>query len=299
MPIDRHVTREGTSRSYTGVAGASNPATYVEGEYMPSTRIELGSVPLGVASAGGRQGAYDGDYGMRSSHVANNNRSVDAEGDYFGAVGGALGAVVAPLLDILRPSRKENAIGTMRPYQNPKSGVANSYIFDPSQRLPTTIRETTEQSSGHLNVNRGQGGGAYETTSHQISYTNRNELGAHNYTGIASAGDGQRQIRPYDAEYLTTKLSDKKTTEGYMVQGSMSLFSGDVNGRVKSDADRTNTYSRAPTMPGQTPDVMMMGRSGNQNVGLYSGIGLDRNTPDVLDALKSNPYTHSVTNAFK
>jgi hypothetical protein len=300
MPIDRHVTREGTARSHIGVAGAQNPSTYMEGEYMPSTRIELGELPLGVASAGGRQGAYDGDHGMRSNHVAMNNRSVDTSSDYYGAVGGAFGAVVAPLLDMLRPSRKENAIGTMRPYQNPKSEVASSYIFDPSDRPGTTIRETTEQSINHLNVNRGQGSGAYETTPHQIAFTNRNEVGAYNYVGASSAGDGQRQIRPYDAEYQSTKLSDKKTTQGYMAQGNMSLFQGEVNGRVKNDSDRVNKYSSLPNMPYQSPDITMMGKT-NSNGGynLYSNIGIDRNSPEMLDALKSNPYTHSVTNAFR
>jgi len=33
--------------------------------------------------------------------------------------------VVAPLLDELRPSRKENAIGTMRPYQNAHTGISS------------------------------------------------------------------------------------------------------------------------------------------------------------------------------
>jgi hypothetical protein len=125
-------------------------------------------------------------------------------------------------------------------------------------------------------------------------------VGAYNYVGASSAGDGQRQIRPYDAEYQSTKLSDKKTTQGYMAQGNMSLFQGEVNGRVKNDSDRVNKYSSLPNMPYQSPDITMMGKT-NSNGGynLYSNIGIDRNSPEMLDALKSNPYTHSVTNAFR
>lgn len=300
IPIDRHVNRETATASYIGAAGASNPATYVEGEYMPSKHIDLGELPLGVASAVGQGGAYDTDYGVKSKMAYPNNRSTTRTDDYFGAIGGAFGAAVAPLLDVLRPSRKENAIGTLRPYQNPKSEVANSYLFDPSNRLAPTIRETTEQSKGHLFINSGQNEGAYHVTGHQVSDTNRYSLGAHNYTGIASAGDGHRQPRPYDAEYNQRNNDIKSSTiQGRLVHGNMALMNGDVNMRQKQmDQFLTNNRSTAPNMPYRSPDVSSMGQLQGSGNTLYQGIQTDRNTPDIMSALKSNPYTLSVTDAF-
>mgnify|MGYP001436115907 CR=1 FL=1 len=95
-----------------GAAGADSEGLMVEGEYMPSKHIDLGSVPIAIASSVGKGGATDGDYGIKSTINYNNNRSANHQSDYFGAVGGAIGSVVAPLLDALRPSRKENTIGT-------------------------------------------------------------------------------------------------------------------------------------------------------------------------------------------
>lgn len=298
IPIDRHVNRETTTASYIGNAGYANPASYIEGEYMPSKHIDLGALPLGVASAVGKSGAYDADYGIKSNNVYANNRTTVRNDDYFGAIGGAFGAAVAPLLDILRPSRKENAVGTMRPYQNPKAEVANSYLFDPTERLPTTIRETTEKSLGHLYVNAGQNGGAYEVTQHQVSDTNRYNVGAYNYVGTAG---GDKQARTYDAEYNQRNNDIKSSTiNGRLVPGNMALMNGDVNMRLKqNDHMITNTRSVAPTMPYQSPDMYMMGKTQGSGNTLYSNIQLDRNTPDVMSALKSNPYTLSVTDAFR
>jgi hypothetical protein len=69
-----------------------------------------------------------------------NNRSTANVDDYFGIVGGALGAVVAPLLDVLRPSKKQNTVGTLRPYQNAGTRVPQSYLFNPADRPGATIR---------------------------------------------------------------------------------------------------------------------------------------------------------------
>jgi len=34
----------------------------------------------------------------------------------------------------------------------------------------------------------------------------------------------------------------------------------------------------------------------SESTGLYQNIQMDRNTPDILNAFKQNPYTHSLTN---
>ena len=75
-----------------------------------------------------------------------NNRTQNAQKGYFGNMAGSLSAAVAPILDVLKPSRKENVIGNMRPYQNAKSTVSNSYLYDPSDKpAPTISREIEDK----------------------------------------------------------------------------------------------------------------------------------------------------------
>ena len=295
IPVERHVNRADANIDYIGAAGGvAGASTYVPGEYMPSTNIELGAVPFSGANANGRQFANEGDYGIKSKKAYPNNRTANRQDDYYGGVGGAIGAAVAPLLDILRPSRKENTIGTLRPYQNPKSEVAQSYVFNPADRPAPTIRETTEKSKFHMNVNANQNGGAYNVTAHQPIENNRQSTSDFYYAGNAGAGGGAREVRAYDAEYNQRNNDIKSSTiQGYMVKGNMSLMNSDVNMRTNTnrDAYMKNSRSVVPTMPAQAPDVNSMGRlQGNTGSSLYSNINLDRTSPEILSALSGNPY---------
>jgi hypothetical protein len=129
ITIEKHVNRATTTQSYVGGAGASNSEMYVDGEYMPSKHIDLGPVPLHPANAVGRSEAREGEYELNAKVAYPNNRTTTRTGDYFGAIGGAFGSVIAPLLDALRPSRRENTIGSLRPYQNPgANGSILSYL---------------------------------------------------------------------------------------------------------------------------------------------------------------------------
>ena len=296
IPIEREQARSNTTTSYAGGASSNTKSTYVTGEYMPSTNIELGEVPFAVANANGRNYATDGDYGIQSKKTYPNNRTHNQQGDYFGAMGGAIGAVVAPLLDALRPSRRENTIGNLRPYQNAKSSVSQSYIFNPSDRPNTTIRETTENSKFHLNVNANQRGGAYEVTEHQAISNSRQTTGDFYYAGVAGAGDRSRQPRPYDAEYNQRNNDVKSSTiQGYMVQGNMNLLNTNMNVKQNTkDEYLKNTRAVNPSMSSQIPDINTFGQLQGTN-NLYSNIQLDRNSPDILDNLKGNPYALSVT----
>jgi len=296
IPIDRYTTRPETTVDYTGAAGASVSAQQADGEYMPSKHIDLGEVPFTPAYASGKGGAMEADYGIKSKIAYPNNRTANQEDGYFGAFGGSMGAVIAPLLDILRPSRKENTVGTLRPYQNAKAPVMSSYLYNPGDKPATTIRETTENSKFHLQVNANQRGGAYETNPQQPQRLQRDSTTDFYYAGNSSAGTNARQPRTYNAEYAQRNNDIKSSTiDGRMVKGNMALMNGDINMYAKNkDAQLTNRREGMQSMPYEAPSVQSMGKLQGTSNPLYQNIQLDRNISDIMSALKSNPYTLDV-----
>jgi len=290
VPVDRADPNRATATmSYVGAAGRhATDAQYVEGEYMPSHRNQLGELNLGPVSGASRTDTYDTDFGAKSAKKYTNNRSTSNVDDYFGIVGGALGAVVAPLLDVLRPSKRQNTVGTLRPYQNPESTVKNSYLMNPGDRPAPTIRETTERSNGHMFINSGQDNTAYMVTKPMDVYTNRRDTSVQ-YSGAAS---GAKEARTYDAEYRQRNNDNKSSTiDGRMVPGNMSLLQTDVNVRSSAgmESDLANRRQHMPNLPYITPGVSQMGEMRGQQQ-LYGGMEMDRSNAYVLSALKSNPY---------
>ena len=299
MPIDRNVTRPETTRSYIGGAGGDQKETYMQGEYMPSHNQQLGPVPLGVANANSRNHATSGDYGIKSKMAYPNNRTSNKDNGYFGMVSGGLSAAIAPLMDVLRPSRKENVIGTLRPYQNPGTTVPNSYIFNPADRPATTIRETTEQSKNHLNVNA-QERGAYHVTDHQVAFTTRNETGDFYYTGGAGATEGHRELKSYEAIQNQRNNDIKASTiDGRLTKGNMSLMNGNVNVREKTrDDSLKNNRDIVGNMPYRSPDVENMGTLAGHQKSLPNNINVERNDFDIQGQLSKNPYVVDYKNAL-
>ena len=293
--VDKHVNRPETTTDYVGGAGHQTESSYVNGEYMPTHNQQLDSYPLAIANANGRNSANEHDYEAKAKKAYPNNRTANRQDSYFGTVGsglGGLGAVVAPLLDILRPSRKENTIGTLRPYQNAGKTVSETYIFNPNDRLPTTMRETTEQSKFHMNVNRNQLGGAYQVTDNQVAKTNRNDTGDHFYSGNAGAAAGTREQTSYQSNYNQRNNDIKASTiDGYMVKGNMKMLNHDINMREK---DRDTMLQNKREVSGgtayNTPDTFNIGRVAGQEGKLLSTINEERNNSDINSVLKSNPY---------
>jgi hypothetical protein len=296
IDVLKNGARQETTTSYVGGAGAANDATYVDGEYMPSKHIDLGEVPLAPAYRTNAAGANEGDFGNKSRMIYQNNRAANQQDTYFGAFGGAIGAVVAPLLDALRPSRRENTIGTLRPYQNPGTSVSNSYVFNPADRPGTTIRETTEDGKGHLFMDRNQKGDGYLVAGNQPIVNNRMTQSDFYYAGVGSAGARGQKPRTYNAEYNQRNNDVKSSTlASYTPSGSLPLFSGDVNMSAKPK-DQLLSIQRdgAPSMPTLSPNVDLLGRqAGPQSQSFNTGIQLDRSNPDLLSQLKGNPFAIS------
>lgn len=290
--------RQSTTASYSGGAASHTSAQYnAEGEYMPSKHIDLGAVPVKPARRIGAGGGNEADYGMKSAVVYENNRSSNQQDTYFGAFSSAIGAAVSPLLDVVRPSRKENAIGNLRPYQNPGTTVSNSYVYNPADKPAATIRETTEVGKGHLFVDSRARSDGYLIADVNAAPTKRQTQGDFYYAGVGSAGERGRQPRTYDAEYNQRNNDVKSSTlRGYTPSGGIGLMNSNINmTTVPREITQQNRRDIVPTMPYQTASAEAMGRptGSNQNATTYSNIQLDRTQGDVLQQLKGNPFAIS------
>ena len=297
VTIEKHINRPETAASYSGIAGSAIEKTYNTGEYMPSSHQDLGPVPIGIASS--KLGATDGDYGIKGKFAYPNNRTSNSQNiddQYYGAVGGAIGAVIAPLLDILRPSRKENTIGNLRLYENAHTKNNSSYLFNPADRPAPTIRETTENNKYIYGVNANQHGGGYATTEYQPIHNERDTTTDFSYVGGSSVNNALP--RTYNAEYNQRNNDIKASTiNGRLVPGNMDLMNSEIHMRNRSvDNVLKNTRPLAMTdAPKQYVSSNQMGQFAEPS-GLYQNIQIDRNNPDILTAFKQNPYTHSLTN---
>lgn len=286
IPVERHVARPETAVSYSGVAAYGNNNYYVDGEHHDPHKQQLGAYPLSVANAVGHAGPTESDYGMKSKMAYPNNRSSGEDEGYFGAIGGAFGAALSPLMDALRPTRKENAIGNMRLYENPKYSVNASYAPN-SNVAPTTNREMTESGNGHLNFH-GHVQGAHQVTSHQSVQNARQTQSDYCYVG---AGKGSIEQRSYDAE-MNQRNNDIKssTIQGRLVQGNMKLSSNNINQKSKQQySDLISTREMIPSNMAQTPSIENMGTLYERKP-LQEDINVSRINGDLIAVLKSNPY---------
>ncbi len=290
--VPRHVSRPDTAQSYSGNAAYGNSSIYVDGKYEETHRQTLESYPIGIADANGRNIAADNDYGIQSNFAYPNNRSTGQNTDgYFGAFSSVIGAAISPLMDVLKPSRKENTIDSMRPYHNPGARVANSYLFDPNDVPNPTIRETT-QNKLHLNVNmNNHGHGAYTVTDNQPIQNARTKQGDFLYMGNSSANSGTQTTRSYEAEYNQRNNDIKSSTiDGRLVQGNMNLYQGNINQRLNNkDRDLVNNRPIAKNGIKASPTIDQLGRT-SQSQPIFQNINIERNDANLMSALQQNPY---------
>ena len=287
IPVERHVVRPETTVDYNGVAQSMHAQQAMPGEVLPSHRIELGPTQLGAANAVGRGFGNEGDYGLKSKQVYANNRSSNTQDDYFGAVGSSIGAVVAPLLEIMRPSRKENTTGNMRVYGDAKTAVAQSYLYNPNDAPAPTMRETTENSVNHWNVNRGQTNNGYASAKVEAVPQHRDTTTT---SYIGSGASKTPALRVYDAElgYQPSNLK-AETIKGRFGNSNTNVFNNSVNYQGKpKDLDMVNNREVMPKMPYVTAGSLGTYQQKSQN--LDSNINMERMSPDMYNVLQQNPY---------
>ena len=302
LPTENRTTT--TTEYYGAGADAEGNAAYVPGTYMKSKRNVLDPYNKHITNAhsANRNLANQGEYGVNGykDSVLTNNRTLDAGHQPEYGIASLTRAVVAPLLDILRPSRKENAIGNLRPTGN-AGNIANhaGYVYNPANRTKTTIREMTENHNGHQFVNNQHeaGGFGYIVNKHQGVQQERDTTSTY-YIGNTGNGEGTSNIMVYDNAYNANIIDKEPLSRGRAPMGdSVKIFNGQDMMNIKVDkleSDRLNNREFVPQqMAYSSPAVEQKGlMTARSEYG--QGVNCERNAPEILNAFNNNPYTKSL-----
>jgi hypothetical protein len=285
------VRRPETTKEYYGVRTKEGKATYVTGEYRDTHKIQLDGPDYAAPQATGMAYASANDYGNGSYNNLCNNRATVQQPDSFGGIQGMVKAAVAPLLDVLRPSRKENVIGNLRPQGNAQTTVSSLPIYNPADRTKTTIKEQTGHllDNNHLNLER-QKANAY-TVSVQTPVLQERDTTNVSYSGTAVRNTASMT---YDAAY-EQRNNVNKTYANRPNHGTSQTLNHSQNiNIVRRDEDRMNNRSFAPSAI--INGIPSIETHGSIKVPQYyeQSIGCDRINPDILTAFKNNPYTQSL-----
>jgi hypothetical protein len=290
------VRRNDILTDYTGPAGPSDvKAGYAPENFEPSRRHMSSTCDVPVSTAVGRGPITDGDNNMKSHSNYENNRSTLRQPDTFrSGFGGAIGAVIAPLMDILRPSRKEETISSARVYGEVGSNVPKSYVINPNDTTPTTVKETTLYSP-HFNINN-QNDGIYVNnyTSPDLTQRDTSSCQPIGTPGGQATSYGDMN---YSAAYKQHNNDIKSSTIANRPnQGGTQVFNQQMNVNIsRNDVNRYDGRMGAPSSVFPSPPSVQT--YGKINTPQYYNecAGCDRISPDILSAFRSNPYTHSLT----
>ena len=293
------IRRNDIVSDYKGPAGPADiKAGHAPENFQPSRREQLPCLDINPSTAKGRGPITDGENFLRSHTNYENNRSTIRQPDTLrSGFGGAIGAVIAPIMDIFKPTRKDETINNIRIYGEATGSVPKSYVYNPSDTTSTTVKETTLYSQ-NFNINN-QKEGMYVNNYTAPDNTQRDSTSCEYYTAAGGYSTGYGDMN-YDAAYRQHNNDIKsQTVVNRPNQGGTQIFNQQMHlSTIKSDSDRLDgrvnpAFSKLSGLP---PSVQTYGAIRTPQY-YNECAGCDRIQPDILNAFKNNPYTHSLTSS--
>jgi len=289
--------RNDIATEYMGPAGSVDiKAGHAPENFEQSRRVQLPCMDINPSSAVRRGPISDGDNFLRSHTNYENNRSTIKQPDTLrSGFSGAIGAVIAPIMDIFRPTRKDETINNLRIYGEATSAVPKGYVYNPQDTTPTTNKETTLYAPSFNINNQKEGIYVNNYTSPDLTQRDTTSCDYYNTPGGAATAYGDMS---YEAAYRQHNNDIKsQTIVNRPNQGGTQIFNQQMHlSTIKSDSDRFDgrvnpAFSKLSGLP---PSVQTYGAIRAPQY-YNECAGCDRIQPDILNAFKSNPYTHSLT----
>lgn len=284
---------------YMGPAGAIEiKAATAPQNFEKSKRNEVVEGYVNHGHCVGKGDHTDKEAFLRSHTNYENNRSTIKQIETIrSGFSGAIGAVIAPLMDILKPTRKDETINNVRIYGDAgRSSMVKGPVYNPLDSTPTTIKETTLYSPA-FNINN-QKDGLYVNNYSSPDLTQRDTTSSEYFSSAGGYATNYGNIS-YDAARRQHNNDIKsQTINNRTNQGGTQIFNQQMNIQCRDDCDRFSGRVNPPhsNLTSLPPSLQTHGsiRAPQYYNECY---GCDRINPDILTAFKNNPYTQSLTNA--
>lgn len=285
--------------NYTGIAGSASGANamYTVPSFEQSKRNEVlcGDTPHPRAIGKGNN-VEDSEIIRNYSLLENHRTTVRPVDTIRSGFTRAIGAVIAPLMDVLKPSRKEEVVQNVRVYGEAKQAVPKSYVINPLDITPTTIKETTLRSLPFY-IN-GQKNKEYVDNNTPLKTTERETTDVGYYGPSGGQATSYGDVLNQSFYNQTNNDIKSQTIHNRINTGNANLFNPNINvSTCKNDSNcndgRWFTPSSAIPLPPAKENY------GSLHMPQYYNEcnTCERISPDILNAFRSNPYTHSLTDS--
>ena len=270
--------------SYVGGAGKAGMEKAPQKPLIrEDNRQQLAGPHLAPASMPIQQGNLENERNSMAAYA--NNRTTNAN-EHIGNIGALIGAIAAPLTDILRPTRKETVLTPKRLGNATVPTGPTPQLLPTAAAVPVTTKETTTYSPFASGMRPHQAAAnGYTVANIQLPASKRAE------TSVSYVG-GAGGMLPKPTSYSSAQLVPAdRSASGYTPGGNIELFSSKINQTTSTMRQHPNNMGVAPSILYSLPPTAPM----NETRTPQSYQHLDRNTPDILDAFRNNPYTHSLS----
>ena len=286
-------SRIDTTSGYQGVASAAaKTGNYNAGVYQEARRAEFGPKDVGNSTAVGR-GPIETDRSFESYDNPHNSRSINKQVDTMrSGFSNTIGAVIAPLFDILRPTKKAELCSGVVVLGGTKSSVSANYVIDSANTTKTTNKEMDLYSSyGYV----GNQGDATYISNERPTYNQRDTTTVPGFIGGMGGAGNSYGAENYEMYANQTNNENKQTME-WTNQGNANIFNPNSNYTLnKSDINTNVSRTQAPKNIIAVPAGVE--QYGKIHTPQYNDQcqGCRQIDPDILNAFKQNPYTFSLS----
>jgi hypothetical protein len=246
-------------------------------------RQQLSKLPLAPASMPIQQGNVENE---RKSMTAYANNRTTNTAEHSGNIGALIGAITAPVTDLLRPTRKETVL-TPKRLGNPTMPVGPTPQLLPSAAsMPVTTKETTNYSPYAVGMRPYQPSTNGYSVANVVIPNNKRAETAVPYIGNAGG------MLPKQTSYESVQtVSHDRTAQGYTPGGNITMYTGQINQNTSNMREHPTQMGVGPSIRYSLPPAVQK----NETRSPQSYQQLQRNNPDILDAFRNNPYTHSLS----